>query len=167
MPQDVEHVESAIALQFSFNRQENVLKGMADTNLGLAVGGYNRENNKMVGFDAAFVPGDCVLVERPAPTTTATERIATESCSRLRPCPLGSYPNISVGREVIRIMEEGIENTVSINGVSRNTNPDRATEQNGERKKNQRDDRRTELEQSSCDPSVSRLYVVDCIIHHL
>lgn len=64
--------------------------------------------------------------------------------------------------DVVRIMQRGIENTVSINRVTRTTNPDGAIEGYDERN-NAGDDCHSDEEQTTRDSIVNLQYVFDPI----
>lgn len=59
---------------------------------------------------------------------------------------------MNVEPEVVRTMQDGIEDTVNINQVTRTIYPDKATEMNSERKNNKHDDRQINPERQLISP---------------
>lgn len=80
--------------------------------------GYKRDYDKKVLLEPSSAAGDSVFVDQPPLKTTSSKKPASEGYKKLlAPCPV-PYLVLSIGLELIRIFENGIENMVSINHIS-------------------------------------------------
>lgn len=80
---------------------------------------YNADRHKRVRFEPSFEQGHSVFIEIPPLSTSPAERPAAERYTKLLPRRLGPNCIISVGPEYVKIMQDGIESTVSNNRIPR------------------------------------------------
>lgn len=118
---DVEHVDSAMEPWARLIRRTAELKRMADAKIGKWQKRYKCDHDKRIRFEPSFAPGNYVFVEHAPLATTTAERLAAENYSKICRHRLGPYWILSVGPEVVRIMQYQIKNTIGINWVTRTT----------------------------------------------
>lgn len=95
----------------------------------------------------------------------AAERLAAENYSESARS-VGPYPPVSLELNVFRIMQDGVDNTVNINRVTRTSYRYKAKEGNCRRSMKKREYWHKEQKRRTLGPLVNRQYVVIRIIHH-
>lgn len=100
-------------------QEASLLRKMANANLRQLQETYKANHEKLVRFESTFAPGDTVFIKGAPLSASPAERLAVERYTKLLPRKLGLYRIISVDLEYVKIWQEGIENTESINRITR------------------------------------------------
>lgn len=118
MPPDVSEIDPRHAYRLRLIHRAFLLRKIAITNSKIQAR-YKMDYNKDVRFEPLFAAGDFAFVERPPLTASAADRLAFERYSKLLPRRTEPFRAISVRPEYVRIDQNGIRNTVSINRQTR------------------------------------------------
>lgn len=99
--------------------KDALLGRMASSSLRQTPATCEAYHDEHVRFEPTFVPGDYVIIEQPPRPTTRGERFDVEGYRKLLPRRLGPYRFHYVGMELVKIRQDGIEITVSINRITK------------------------------------------------
>lgn len=100
-------------------QKASLLRKMTNTKLRQSHETHKENQDKRVRFEAALAPSDSVFIEWPQLSASSAERLVGKRHKILLPQRLGTCRMINVGPEYVDIRHDGIENTVSINHITR------------------------------------------------
>lgn len=106
---------TALSQRLRLIHKTTFLRQAASDSLRKAQQQHKAKYDNQVRFEPFFAPGDHVFVERPLLTASPAERLASEGYSKLLRKRLSPYRIIRTGPEYVKILQDGIENVVSIN----------------------------------------------------
>lgn len=112
---------------------------MADCSSRQARGQYKRDHYKTFVFETTRAIGNYVFVECPQLTTTAPDRLAAVSYSKLLPRPFERKRSISLESDADHDIRTGIKNIASISRVIHTAHLDEVTKTNNERNNSKSD----------------------------
>lgn len=115
MTPDVSQIYSTLAYGLYLIHRAALINKSGDSNYRKGKAGYKKGYNKHVRFRSFLIVADYVIVEGSPLMTTATDRKGFEGYSKLLSSHTDPYLVIGVGREYAKIIQNGIQNTVSIN----------------------------------------------------
>lgn len=82
---------------------------------------YRPDRDEKASLKPTDALDDFIYIERPPLTTSAAERLATKGYLELIPERHGLYGVLSFRPEFMKIILEGVENSVTTNRATRNT----------------------------------------------
>lgn len=112
-------IDSRLAYRLRLVHRAVLLRSMADRNYRQAQAGYKKDHDRCVRFDPRFAEGAYVLVERPILMASAVDCMFFVGFSKLLTCHKRPYRVISFRSEFVKIDQDGIQNTISINRLAR------------------------------------------------
>lgn len=126
---DVDEIYFPLVMKTWVVNRAALLRRLADKNLNVRQPGYKSDHDKEARFGAACAPGDYLFVDRPLSTISAAKRLVAERYPKLIPKRHGPYHVLNVGPKFPKVLEDGVENSVSIDCVLRVTKENDALDQ--------------------------------------
>lgn len=115
---DVKNIDSPLAIRIRLINRDPLLRRLVNKHWRAELHRYKLNHNKKVRLDQIYVRNDYVFVNRPRLNISAAERWEAGDYSKLTPKRHVTYHVLSVGPEYLKILHEGVQNHVSINGVA-------------------------------------------------